>query len=524
MTRTFCTLVLDPAADAALAPMGELFAKARHWAYREIHVRGRSVGDVKKDAQVHFRITARQFNGIRFDLDQAVNGWRGTAEYRVQSLKDAVEATVERIAALGRQMDKARTEKRRSSLQFKRVGKKRRLDVLRGRLLVAEAEIAAGRPRVCFGGRDLLRRSGEDPAAIWGWRDARAGRILLVGAKCEAEGNQTCRWDGGSLRIRLPDALGGKVVTLSGVTFRYGQKEMLAVLERNRSPATRTALTWLLFRDEAGRWNVRVTVDEPAARVITDVRNGTVAVDLNVDHAAVVLVDRHGNPHGRLRLPFPVAGTDEGRAAVMIGDTVRAICLLAMKLRYAVAVEELDFARKKAGLREFGKAHARRLSGFAYARFHAVLSARCARDGIGFVEVDPAFTSVIGRVRYARCRAMSPHHAAALVIGRAAMGFGERLACQDGTALDAPGRMRPRTERRRWRGVRRLGQEGAPAPARTARSGPGITGRGGRPRPAPAMAREGPSPSRPGRAMARTVQAQVGGAVAPAVTDTVGAG
>lgn len=48
MTRTFCTLVLDPAADAVLAPVGELLAEVRHWAYREIHVRKRSVAAVKR--------------------------------------------------------------------------------------------------------------------------------------------------------------------------------------------------------------------------------------------------------------------------------------------------------------------------------------------------------------------------------------------------------------------------------------------------------------------------------------------
>jgi hypothetical protein len=255
------------------------------------------VAEVKKDALPRFGITARQFNGVRFDLDQAVNGWRGTARYRVQNLKDAVEATVERIPVLGRQMDKARTEKRRASLRFKQVGKKFRLDRLKGRLSVVEAELAAGKPRVCFGGRDLLGQAEADASAIWRWRARREGRFMLVGAACEAEGNQTCRWDG--RRLRLPDALGGKVVTLDGVTFRYGQAEMLAVLERNRSRKTRTALTWLLFRDDRGRWNVRVTVDEPVAKVVTDIGNGVLAVDLDADHVAAVPRGRDGRRQGR---------------------------------------------------------------------------------------------------------------------------------------------------------------------------------------------------------------------------------
>jgi hypothetical protein len=122
--------------------------------------------------------------------------------------------------------------------------------VLKGKLPVAEAELTAGEPSVCFGGRELLRESGTDPGAIRRWRERRSGRINLVGAACEAEGHQTCRWDGKSLRMRMPDSLGGKVVSLGGVAVRYGQEEMLAVLERNKVPAARTGLTWLLFRDE----------------------------------------------------------------------------------------------------------------------------------------------------------------------------------------------------------------------------------------------------------------------------------
>ena len=515
MTRTFCTIIQDPTADAVLSPVGEIFGRARHWSFKQIHVLGRPVAAVKKEAQARFGITARHFNGLRFDLDQAVHGWSGTVQYRIQQLKDAIEGTAKRIETLGRQMAKARTDKRRAKLKFKQVAKKQRLDRLKGKLTVAEAELAAGQPRICFGGRELLRDRGVDQGAIWRWREKRAGRISLVGAKCEAGGNQSCRWDGEKLSLRLPDALGGKGVTLSGVHFRYGQAEMLQILERNKDPETRTAVSWLLFKAEDGRWHVRVTVDEVLPEVITNIRHGAIAVDLNVDHLAVVVIDRSGNPTGRLTLPFPSAEVSEDKAAAMIGEACKALSILALKHGYGLAVEDLEFSRKKAALRDYGAAHARRLSGFAYAKFFQILQARCGRDGVELVKVNPAFTSVIGRMKYARGRAMSVHHSAALVIGRAGMGFGERLVAMDGTALDAPGRMRPRIERRRWRGVRRLGQEGASASARTARSGVGSSRKGGL-SPASVTAAEGPSPSRLGRRSTGRASLQVGGAVAPA--------
>jgi len=486
-------------------------ARARHWSYKQIHVLGRSVTEVKKEAQRKFGITARQFNGVRFDLDQAVNAWRGTAEFQIQHLKDSIEATIEQISAPDRGMDKAKTERRRASLKFRKVGKKHRLDVLCGRLSVAENALVASKPRICFGGGELLRRGDVE-----GWRAKRNSRIFLAGSKTDGpHGNQSVHWDGENLSLRLPDALGGHLQVLRGVGFRYGQDELRRVMERNRDKPSRVSLSWLFFLDEQNSWHAHVTIEAPVAEVVTDIRHGVVAVDLNVDHLAVTLVDDWGNPIARLKLGFPEAGTDEGRAAVLIGDSVGAICLLARSRGYGIAVEDLEFSKKKAGLRDYGPAHARRLSSFAYAKFFQVLQARCERDGVNLAKVNPAYTSVIGRMKYARGRAMSPHHAAALVIGRVAQGYGERLVSMDGTALDAPARMRPRTERHRWRGVRRLTREAKAV--RTARSETGTTPREGRNRPASATTGGQSGLTEMSRRRTRTVPPQVGGAVAPAL-------
>lgn len=327
--------------------------------------------------------------------------------------------------------------------------------------------------------------------------------------------------------LRLPDVLldgmraehGDRIdrhgrIVLDGVRFRYGQENVEGALERD------VALSWRLFRDDQGRWRAHVSFDEDAAEVVTDLRHACVGVDLNVDHLAVVVADRFGNPVERLRLPFPVAGTDADMPRAMIGVSVRDLCALAARHGAGIAVEQLDFSRKKAALKEYGRKHARRLSGFAYKLFFEMLEARCGRDGIDLRAVNPAFTSVIGRMKYAVGRAMTRHEAAALVIARRAQGFGERLVCMlDGT-LDAPGRMRPRYVYSRWRGVRRRLSAEDDVVARprrsagstkrkrssTARTGP------------PARTMDGPASRTRSRDAARTSSAlrQVGDAVAPA--------
>ena len=65
-----------------------------------------------------------------------------------------------------------------------------------------------------------------------------------------------------------------------------------------------------------------------------------VAVDLNFDHVAAVLVDCWGNPVGRMTLQFPDAGMGEGKAQAPIGDAVRSLCLLAKSRNYGIAIEK----------------------------------------------------------------------------------------------------------------------------------------------------------------------------------------
>ena len=510
--RAFCTTITDPRAEAVLGPYAELMARVRHWSFKQLHVLQRPLKDVKSEAVRRFDVTARQFNGVRFDLDQAVNAWRGGVEFRISDAKESIEATAARITRMTQQLEKAKTERRRKSLEFRIRGKKQRLDILKGRVQSLELKLQAEIPKICFGGRKALRE-GE----IWEWREKRASTIFLVGSKDEGvHGNQSAHWDGKNLTLRLPDALGGGFVTLSGVNFRYGGDVLQEAMARNSAWKTdksvhRNGISWSLFRDELGRWQVRAMVDEPAAALKTDIRNGVIAIDVNVGHLAIAIIDRHGNPIGRMRLNFPTADVESGKAKAMIGEAVRTVCLLALEKGYGIAIEDLDFAKKKAGLREYGAAHARRLSGLAYAKFQEMIAARCKRDGIDFHKMNPAYTSVIGRTKYARARSMTPHDAAALVIGRRAMGYGERFVTMDDAILDGPARNRPRTEWRRWRGVRRLAREvpleGA---VRTARSDCEATGTGARQR---ASRQSGRSSA---RARIEPHHNQVGDAVVPA--------
>jgi len=341
--------------------------------------------------------------------------------------------------------------------------------------------------------RELTRQADQ---ALKAWRRHRAAQFLLVGSKGEGAGNQTAQYypASHSLILKLPPSQVAAVkerlgetavddhgrVTLEGMGFAPKQQ---AVIER--ALAHDRALTWLFFCDDQGRWHAHVTIEpEPVAltignpeRDVTDAtgrRPGRIGIDLNVDHLAIVVIDGYGNPIGRHTVPFPVHGTRSGNAQAMIAEAVKFLTDLAQQHQIGLAAEDLDFVKKKAALKVYGKAHARRLSGWGYAKFRDALTARAARLGIHVAWVNPAYTSIIGAYKYARGYAMSRHHAAALVIARRAQDRSERVVCMADTApLDpvkakAPsGSLRRNRAGHRWASWKNVRVLAGPATARS---------------------------------------------------------
>ena len=71
--------------------------------------------------------------------------------------------------------------------------------------------------------------------------------------------------------------------------------------------------------------------------------------------------------------------------------------------------------------------YSRMLSSFSYGRVKACFLSRGIRQGVEVHQVNPAFSSVIGRVKFMERYGLSVHQAAALVLARRLLGCSERI-------------------------------------------------------------------------------------------------
>jgi IS605 OrfB family transposase len=401
-----------------------------------------------------------------------------------------------------------------------RHGKVIRRDALRARLTRVEQQLDSGIVSVVRGGRALLRKRANLTAAgltETRWREQWDAARLFLTADGEAGklwGNETIRWnpDEGWLEIKLPAPLAhlanrpcGRYRLSCLVAFSYRADEVA-------SQAATAAVRYDIALDSAsGRWYLDAswrTPTRPAPSLSELRRAPVVAVDVNAGHLAVAVLAADGNLLGApVTIPLDLAGrpaaTRDGRLRAAISG------LLAMARAHgarAIVIEDLDFAQARAEGREQpgnrpsrgrrGRAFRRAVSGIPTGKFRDRLVQMTHNAGLAVVAVDPAYTSRWGAEHWlAALRAQHPqtsgHHAAAVVIGRRALGHrarrragvtatgqrtsGRRAAPRAPAATRTTRNGRPRPAQRqppRWRKTATAGRPPLPDQAAHDRSGP----------------------------------------------------
>ena len=108
-----------------------------------------------------------------------------------------------------------------------------------------------------------------------------------------------------------------------------------------------------------------------------------------------------------------------------------------------MVIEQLDFNKKKQQLAFNTSAkRCRQLSSFTYAAIINTIKSKAFKHALEVFQVNPAYTSVIGRIKFARIYKISVHQSAAMVIARRLYDFSEALPnCWDNIPDDTGGRV-----------------------------------------------------------------------------------
>ena len=431
--------------DAVLDAYAALYGRVQRKLFADVAA-GRSAVSLKSAYLKRHGIPARMFNVIRVSLEGKVASVREQQKLRLDDLQ-------RRIARAERQVSDATGRDRWGQVHQK----KRRLANLMSRLVALEDDMAAGRVRLCFGAKRRWRKQHDLEANGYGsheewlrdWREARSDEFFVLGSRDETAGCQLCVAavaDDGTLtlRLRMPDCLvgqHGKHLTIQGVRFAYGHEQVLAALQSNaeysayrrkhgekaaRQTGLGQAISYRFKRDAKG-WRVFATTEMMDVAGVTDQRLGAIGVDVNADHLAVAETDASGNCVQAWRVPLVTYGKSGHQAEALIGDAVAGVVEYARGAGKPIVIERLDFRQKKAVLEGESRRYSRMLSSFSYGKIKAYFLSRGYRQGVEINQVNPAYSSVIGRVKFMERYGLSVHQSAALVLARRLLGCSERI-------------------------------------------------------------------------------------------------
>lgn len=369
---------------------------------------GDNENEIIRELQPKYGLNKRQVNAIRSEVKGAIASAKECHKRHIKTLEQQIKSTKAWLKTAIKALDKLpntcsirfrqhlRTQKR-----FVIHQKQRRLHLLENKLQhLKDAPV-----KVSLGNKGT--------------------QYTTVGATKESFGNQISQYDGTIIKFRVPYALEGKYGKTIAAPLRFeyeqGQQWIDEAIQTNR------ALSYRVYCKDF-RWYIACSTDVPEPdRQSLPRQYGCLGLDINPGVIGWTYVDVDGNlkHHGQFKLNLHSRRSGQIEAA--LHDVTKQIVLIAQSLQCPIAIEKLDFASKKSQMREQGKRYARMLSGFIYGKFTELLEQKCQLAGIELIKVNPAYSSLIGLVKFMKQYGLSSDTAAAMVLARRAMRLSERV-------------------------------------------------------------------------------------------------
>jgi IS605 OrfB family transposase len=264
------------------------------------------------------------------------------------------------------------------------------------------------------------------------WREARQGNLYSRGDK-EKQGNLNLRfqWINDELYLRINT--GNKQYVYAKV-IRSVKRErdkwldfMFMLENAYRSKEWFPYSVRLKLKN--GKVYVFISFEEKLPLITIKRENGIIGIDVNAYpyHLALAVVSKDGNLKGYQYINLnELLEVSSEKRQYLEWQVAHRVIELAKKENKAIAIEDLK--RLPKGKRGDGFAKLRsRLQKWCYKRMLKKIEALARRNGIEVRKVNPAYTSVIGKLKYAPQFNIDKDVAGAYVIGRRGLGFKEKL-------------------------------------------------------------------------------------------------
>lgn len=303
------------------------------------------------------------------------------------------------------------------------------------------------RYHVCFGTKKPYHDTkvcGQDRKnAI---RKARYHRMQISGRSDSKNGNWVFSYDPVSQELKYRSLNNWtRAIVFPGVRFPYGQDKINTFLAERRG-----AVAWEIC-DMGNAWQVTCIIEDTPEHEKNDYfGTGCVAFDMNYDNIAMAELDASGNLLHHKILHFDLENKTSGQVEQPLSHALEDVFRYAADRKKPVVMENIRSIQRKK-FYDLNTKRTRRISMFACNQMALLAASKSNKYSIEVVQVNPAYTSKTGLLKYKKRYGLSTHEAAAFVIGRRGMGFTDKVPDSWKHRLKPELRTKPRHEQ--WKAV-----------------------------------------------------------------------
>ncbi|MDN5276257.1 MAG: hypothetical protein PWR01_222 [Clostridiales bacterium] len=274
--------------------------------------------------------------------------------------------------------------------------------------------------KVIFGGRSLFEKlkkrhiNGKAYKKLkQEWQERRRGNLYSRGDRTK-KGNLNTRIEidenGARLRINVGERKYAYAKIQAGWKRGKSREGLLEAISACGEPYS------VELKLKNGKVYAYFTIEEDFPEVVVTKEKGVIGIDINAypDHIAWAEADGNGQliSYGKIPMPNLASGNSDKREYYR-WQYAHEVVRLAEEKGKAIVIERLDI-RDKGKRGDFSGRKSRRIRhNFGYRSLLDKVKILAQRKGIQVIEVDPAYTSVIGLLKYAPQYMISKDEAAA---------------------------------------------------------------------------------------------------------------
>ena len=258
-----------------------------------------------------------------------------------------------------------------------------------------------------------------------GTRFEKSNYIRITGRAQGKYGNNLFKYDHENKMMTYIDTKQRKIIF--PLDFPYQRQELVRVLKMKHATPGKAVCYTLI--DKGDYFIIQATIELEKKDLPLNTQQGVVGIDINASVIAIAETDAYGNLIMTTEITVPLKKKSSRKRRWIIEQKVNEIIRHCHRVNKPLIIETLDFEKKKQDFKIYqqDRNYNRMLSEFAYRMITDKLYSRAYKEDVAIKEVDPKYTSQIGKAKYAKMKGISVHRSAAYVISRRGMGFNERL-------------------------------------------------------------------------------------------------